>query len=264
MGVGSYRRGNRTLAAGKGFTLTELLVVIVIIGVLAAIVYPIMIKVKETAKITQCLSNMRQIGAAVHMYFDQYDDRFPSAASAGSPTYWDEYGCKTIQELLTPYIRNGMRGKTVNGKTTYDGGSVFCCPSDAGLTVDELGTDQGLYGIYPDRPVWTYTGCSYLYYSDDQVDRFAQNPNSPPIKWTALSPAINSRSRMGAPYSSVVAPTRKAVLGDIGFWHMGDRIPGPRIAYVNTLFADGHSARVRGGEHNDARILALRPWCSGY
>lgn len=264
MGVGSFRRGNRALAPSKGFTLTELLVVIVIIGVLSAIIYPVMIKVKETAKITECLSNMRQIGGAMHMYLDQYDDRFPSASAAGAPAYWAEYGHKTIQELLSPYVRNGMRAKTMGGKTTYEGGSVFTCPSDVGLTAEELDTDDNLYGIYPDHPVWIYTGCSYLYYSDDQVDRFARDPHPKPIKWTALSPVVNSRDRVGAPFSSVVSPTRKAVIGDIGFWHMGDRIPGPRIAYVNTLFADGHSARVRGAEHNDARITTLRQWCSGY
>lgn len=263
MGVGSHRRVNKALAANKGFTLTELLVVIVVIGVIAAIVYPVIIKVKETAKISECLSNMRQMGQGMHMYLDQYDDRFPSAVRAGAPAHWDKYGQKTIQELLSPYVRNGMKPNVVRGDVTYDKGGVFCCPSDVGLTEDEMNLDSGdkLWGIHPGHPIWKYAGCSYQYFADNQEDRFAYDPK--PIMWTALSP-LKDNVRLGAPYSSVVKTSKKAIISDIGFWHMGDRIPGPRIAYVNTLFADGHAARVRGAEHNDARIATLRQWCDMY
>ncbi len=51
-----------------GFSLVELLTVIAIIGVLAAIIIPTVSKVRERARTTQCLGNLRQLGLAGLMY----------------------------------------------------------------------------------------------------------------------------------------------------------------------------------------------------
>ncbi len=65
-----------------GFTLIELLTVIAIIGILAAILIPVVNSVRATARASKCLSNVRQVTIAVIMYGDE-NGRMPFAASRG-------------------------------------------------------------------------------------------------------------------------------------------------------------------------------------
>jgi prepilin-type N-terminal cleavage/methylation domain-containing protein/prepilin-type processing-associated H-X9-DG protein len=76
----------------RGFTLIELLVVITIIAILAAILFPVFSRVREKARATQCVSNMRQVGLAFHMYVQDYDGRYPPA--------------KLWKSRLDPYMKN--------------------------------------------------------------------------------------------------------------------------------------------------------------
>jgi prepilin-type N-terminal cleavage/methylation domain-containing protein len=58
----------------KAFTLIELLVVIAIIAILAAILFPVFASAKASAKSTACISNLKQIVTACHLYSADYDD----------------------------------------------------------------------------------------------------------------------------------------------------------------------------------------------
>ena len=61
----------------KGFTLIELLVVIAIISLLISILLPSLIAAKEISREIVCVSNLRQIGMAWHLYLVDNDDTFP-------------------------------------------------------------------------------------------------------------------------------------------------------------------------------------------
>jgi len=64
---------------GKGFTLIEFLVVIAIISILAAILFPVFARARENARRTACLSNMKQIGLGIMQYTQDYDEHYPRA-----------------------------------------------------------------------------------------------------------------------------------------------------------------------------------------
>src|SRR5574340_682508 len=69
--------GQQQMIRRKGFTLIELLVVIAIIGILAAMLFPVFARARESARKIQCLSNVKNIALATQMYLGDYD-RFPT------------------------------------------------------------------------------------------------------------------------------------------------------------------------------------------
>ena len=63
----------------QGFTLIELLVVIAIIAILAAILFPVFARARDSAVRTQCLNNIKQVATGAIMYVQDYDEKMPLA-----------------------------------------------------------------------------------------------------------------------------------------------------------------------------------------
>jgi prepilin-type N-terminal cleavage/methylation domain-containing protein/prepilin-type processing-associated H-X9-DG protein len=61
----------------KGFTLIELLVVVAIIALLAAILFPVFQRARESARRASCQSNLKQLALGMTMYAQDYDETFP-------------------------------------------------------------------------------------------------------------------------------------------------------------------------------------------
>ena len=92
-----------SLKRQDAFTLIELLVVIAIIAILAAILFPVFAKVREKARQTACMSNLRQVGLGALQYAQDNDEAFVLTERGGDIDDDHEY---YWGDMLQPYIKN--------------------------------------------------------------------------------------------------------------------------------------------------------------
>lgn len=116
------------------FTLIELLTVIAIIGILAAIIIPTVGKVRETARSAQCISNMRQIGQGVLLYAQANNDTLPGPlfGAQGPKFFTNSTGMHgSLSVYVAPFITSvsGVSG-------TQQRQQMFECPSWLTATPD--------------------------------------------------------------------------------------------------------------------------------
>lgn len=114
---------NRLRRDASAFTLVELLVVIAVIAILAAILFPVFAQAREKARQTACMSNMKQIATGLQMYVTDYDEKiffrsgWANSRSGNTKILGpgDSANHYRWWNLLMPYIKNN---------------DVFACPSD--------------------------------------------------------------------------------------------------------------------------------------
>ena len=121
--------GLETERMRKGFTLIELLVVIAIIAILAAIILPVFAQAREAARKTACTSNLRQLGSAMAMYSQDYDEVLPGTwdAAGGVGSSSGSGGWMYFTNVLTQVQFDPSRG-SLQSYVKNDG--IFRCPSD--------------------------------------------------------------------------------------------------------------------------------------
>lgn len=115
----------RVPARRGAFTLIEILVVIAIIAILAAILFPVFARARENARRSSCQSNLKQLTLAVVQYTQDYDERFPLGL------WVDGVGNHhTALDNIQPYLKSTQVG---------------ICPSDS----DPPDVNLGLPGSMP-------------------------------------------------------------------------------------------------------------------
>jgi prepilin-type N-terminal cleavage/methylation domain-containing protein/prepilin-type processing-associated H-X9-DG protein len=150
-----------------GLTLVELLVVIVIIAVLAAISFPVAKSMREKAESSQCIQNLRQIGIGLHAYISENNGRFPdgSADVSWAPGItttrnWYDAAAENMSRAYVPFHKGDPLPE------------AFGCPSGHGKAYE---------------PAWPYTGDYaanyYLGHPDHNVTTISavKNPSSTPF-----------------------------------------------------------------------------------
>jgi len=103
----------------EGFTLIELLVVIAIIAILAAILFPVFITARESARKAKCVSNMRQVAMAVAAYKTDWNGGYPTSAVY----YPYPYGHSFWTSLIRRYCKAKNVLRCPSASMRY---AVFC------------------------------------------------------------------------------------------------------------------------------------------
>lgn len=112
----------------SGFTLIELLVVIAIIAILAAILFPVFAQARTKARQASDMSNLKQIGIALMMYSQDYDEILlgfgleyggDPRCSPGYYVYWPA--------LLLPYVKNTQVFLSPQLRAAYDANQSWVC-----------------------------------------------------------------------------------------------------------------------------------------
>ena len=124
-----------TAAPRRAFTLVELLLVLGIIAILAALIIPAFMRTRERANAAVCVSNLRQIGTGIANYANDHNQFLPGN-NHGAPGRWYLY--------VNPYV-----GKNMNsGESGWARPSVFICPSN------DRKTTFNKYAIFLDVSYW--------------------------------------------------------------------------------------------------------------
>jgi prepilin-type N-terminal cleavage/methylation domain-containing protein/prepilin-type processing-associated H-X9-DG protein len=131
-------------AASGAFSLIELLVVLAVTGILAGLLVPALFRTRESARQAVCINNLRQLGLAAQLYWDDHQGRtfrYRTASDANGDTYW--FG----------WIERGSEGqrkfdRTPGALSSYLGGrGVELCPAlDYNMAEFKLKATGAAYG----------------------------------------------------------------------------------------------------------------------
>jgi prepilin-type N-terminal cleavage/methylation domain-containing protein/prepilin-type processing-associated H-X9-DG protein len=220
----------------RAFTLIELLVVIAIIAILAAILFPVFARARESARRASCLSNLKQIGLGMIMYTEDYDEHVPpidinaaADTNANNPYGW--------ADAIQPYLKSTQ---------------IFQCPSEQWGT--KYNGDPSHYGsgytdywmnIMLSKPSYQGSGGvsiaeidypSQMVFLADGGGTWANGPSY----YSSARYSSNGVSKSSAPigYCNATSAPHLAVIMDDGAKRHLDG--------TNFAFADGHAKWVKG------------------
>lgn len=221
------RVARRALAVGEGtnvrprlwsaFTLVELLVVIAVITILAALLLPALGRARRAAGRTACINNLRQINLGLRLYADEHLDAL-RAVTNKEPLY------ATYKESILPYLSR-------SGAPTNQ--TLFTCPADDFNCDDHAIAELFLFTPVAGKGFYRQAATHYSSYF-----------------FNGMAPDEPDPRMGGKAFASVREPSRLVLAGEYsgGFGLSGHDRKQP-YQFSNALnvmsFVDGHVAYIR-------------------
>jgi len=217
----------------RAFTLIELLVVVAILGILAALLFPVLARTRENARRTSCNSNLRQMGLGLLLYIGDYDGVMPrsffgtAVDTTSSNTKW--------MDAAYPYMKSTQ---------------VFLCPSDSGAKYTfsaslELGATSTDYGSYGQNGAYRDTGDGRTPPRSSGVETVTLARVGQPSETLWVGDCNNRQEANGSYGFSWANPTDAAIWpnpiadGPTGARQL-EKLTARHLETVNLLYCDGH------------------------
>lgn len=211
------------------FTLIELLVVVAIIGILASLLLPTVVRAMKSATATHCKSNLHQVGTGFLLYEKQHEGFMPPTGSpSGKPPHKFPYWHKNLGPFVndTGLFRCAAKKRTTVG---YGLNHIWCGP-------DEIYGEGTAMNNYSKQITDVQNPSGTLIITD--AGRIS-NKDDPPKLW--MEDSSNGISCY-FPYDN--KPKKH---GKYTWWYKGVTAPAPRHVGFRTtvLFFDGHIEGIR-------------------
>ncbi|MDR1284367.1 MAG: prepilin-type N-terminal cleavage/methylation domain-containing protein [Opitutaceae bacterium] len=204
------------MKTNHAFTLVELLTVIVIIAILAAILIPAISKARLAAKNITCVSNLRQIGGLAQLYANDNRDRIPVCKDADDH-HWFEH--------LALYL------------------------GDTELTQNYNPRRKVLYGC----PLWQKPPGSPEFQQWNPGYALTREPDQPESGRTNWDPKHHGQGKTWR-LAEITRPTRRVFFGEASDYHMGNSYTPKNTDttrhenHANFLFFDFHVAPLKADQ----------------
>ncbi len=259
----------------SAFTLIELLVVIAIIAILAAILFPVFAQARESARAIACLSNTKQLGTAIIMYSQDYDESIIPWETALDAAGTDKQVANSWPYLVQPYVKSQqiMLCPSFNAAKTQKASDAPLCDGNGSPNTGhtgELFTAAGQQNIPAN--ILSHYGISRnaTFGSTDPATCYPFNTSTYPYTHYAGS-GYDDITNVSGTFSTlslaaVIAPASTCIVGEgwttvsIG----GDTPAGVvrsrfgceghyrhKDSGANLTFLDGHAKYVGGDPEND-------------
>jgi prepilin-type N-terminal cleavage/methylation domain-containing protein len=204
----------------RAFTLVELLVIIAVIGILAALLLPVLSRAKASAKRTACLNNLGQINLGLRVHSDDSNDNASNYGRTNPTVMLNWVGYKAVVESYA-----GLKGT-----------NLFACPADTfyydypgPLPSDQVYVPRSLH----DLPSFDYS--SYVFNAGNTISNFVIGGFC--------------RGIAGRKLNSIKGPSKTALVYEYSAmvcfsWHQPLRLPADKMGVNNAMsemsFVDGH------------------------